>query len=77
MHLSYVLLIMRGCIVTSLTELEDCSGHEEDKPSNARNYSDDMKRFPTIAKLLPVCDGGGIPAEGKEARYPSKPKEPR
>ena len=24
-----------------------------------------------------VCDGGGIPAEGKEACYAREPKEPR
>ena len=36
-------------------QLEDCSGHEQDKTPKARNYSDNMKRPPAIAQLLPIA----------------------
>src|ERR1700690_3287760 len=35
--------------------LEDWCGHQEDKISKARNYSDDMERSPAIAQLLPMA----------------------
>jgi hypothetical protein len=36
------------------SQLEDCSGHKEDKTSNTRTHSDDMERSPAIAQLPPI-----------------------